>query len=98
MRACRKDTPSFVIYYYSLTIQERKMHVRASGNERTCIRQRTYVHQATNVRASGNERTCIDQRTYVHSKFLLPLEIIATSTKFEVQAGYTNIHLRIAYH
>ncbi len=76
MRACRKDTPSFVIYYYSLTIQERKMHIRASGNERTCI----------------------DQRTYVHSKFLLPLEIIATSTKFEVQAGYTNIHLSIAYH
>ncbi len=58
----------------------------------------TYVHQATNVRALTNERTCIDQRTYVHSKFLLPLEIIATSTKFEVQAGYTNIHLRIAYH
>ncbi len=91
MRACRKDTPSFVIYYYSLTIQEKK-------NARTCIRQRTYVHQATNVRALTNERTCIDQRTYVHSKFLLPLKIIATSTKFEVQAGYTNIHLSIAYH
>ncbi len=67
-------------------------------NAHTCIRQRTYVHQATNVRALTNERTCIDQRTYVHSKFLLPLEIIATSTKFEVQTGYTNIHLRIAYH
>ncbi len=57
-----------------------------------------YILLFSDYTRKKNAHTCIRQRTYVHSKFLLPLEIIATSTKFEVQAGYTNIHLSIAYH